>query len=123
MISIFFDLDGTLTDPRDGIVRCIAHALNILGQARRPDSELERFIGPPLHQSFAVLLNSQDKELIARAVEQYRERFASKGMYENSLYPGIVEALAALQKQAAQLYVVTSKPTAFAVPIIEHFGL
>ncbi|MBM4261788.1 MAG: HAD family hydrolase [Deltaproteobacteria bacterium] len=121
--SIFFDLDGTLTDPREGIVRCIAHALEQLGRKSPAEHVLERYIGPPLYESFAALLDTKELGLVNRAVELYRERFALKGMYENTLYSGIIDALNDLQQQKAQLYVVTSKPTVFAVPIVEHFGL
>jgi phosphoglycolate phosphatase len=122
-ISIFFDLDGTLCDPHDGIVRCLQYALEQLGHATPPGEELARYIGPPLHDSFATLLNSSDAQLVKRAVELYRERFASKGMFENTLYAGIPDALRKLKTQHFQLHVVTSKPTAFARQIIGHFGL
>ncbi|MET0500396.1 MAG: HAD-IA family hydrolase [Candidatus Binatia bacterium] len=121
-VSIFFDLDGTLCDPREGIIRCFSHALDALGQARPPEDELARYIGPPLHESFAALLNSGDIALIRRAVELYRQRFVTQGMFENAVYAGMEDALAALQPHV-RLYVVTSKPTVFALQILEHFGL
>lgn len=121
--STFFDLDGTLCDPRDGIVRCLQYALRELGHTQLPDDQLVRYIGPPLYDSFAALLDSNDAELVKRAVELYRERFASKGMFENKLYAGIPDALRKLNTQHFQLHVVTSKPTAFARQIIGHFGL
>jgi phosphoglycolate phosphatase len=120
---IFFDLDGTLTDSREGITRCLRHALQNLGYPSPEDPELERYIGPPLHQNFAVLLQSTDSELIARAVSLYRERFATVGLFENVVYPGIEAALTVLQEQQRRLYVVTSKPTVFAKQILDHFGL
>jgi phosphoglycolate phosphatase len=122
-VYVFFDLDGTLTDPREGIVRCLQYALQSLGYPSPSDSQLERYIGPPLHESFASLLHSSDGELIGQAVTQYRRRFASTGMFENAVYPGIENTLIALQAQPAVLYVVTSKPTVFAMQILEHFGL
>ena len=120
---IFFDLDGTLCDPRTGVVRCLQYALEKLEYTRPPDDQLVRYIGPPLYKSFALLLDANDTTLINRAVELYRERFASTGMFENTLYPGIVDVLAALQVERHQLHVVTSKPTIFARQIIDHFGL
>jgi phosphoglycolate phosphatase len=122
-ISIFFDLDGTLTDPRDGVVRCIAYALEQLGSESPEPSELERYIGPPLYESFAALLNSNDAKLLKRAVELYRERFVSTGMFENTIYAGIPDALQKLKNALYKLVVVTSKPTVFARQIIDHFGL
>jgi len=122
-LSIFFDLDGTLTDPRDGIIRCLKYALHALEYPSPLDEQLDRYIGPPLQESFASLLNSSDVQLIGRAVALYRQRFASTGMFENAVYPGIESALAALRAHNVQLYVTTSKPMVFAVPILERFGL
>lgn len=121
--SILFDLDGTLCDPREGIVHCLQYALGELGIAEPAEDQLVRYIGPPLHESFAALLGATDVELIQRAVGLYRKRFTSKGMFENKLYPGITDALAALKAAHDRLLVVTSKPTIFARQIIAHFGL
>lgn len=122
--AIFFDLDGTLCEPREGIVRCFQYALRELGHTKPPpDDQLLGYIGPPLRDSFATLLNSSDTEFVKRAVELYRERFASKGIFENTLYTGITDVLVALQTDRYQLHVVTSKPTVFARQIIGHFGL
>jgi phosphoglycolate phosphatase len=121
--TILFDLDGTLCDPREGIVRCLQHALRELGHTPPPDDQLPRYIGPPLCESFADLLNSSDAELVKQAVGLYRERFASKGMFENSVYPGINDLLERLHAEHCPLYVVTSKPTVFARRILSHFGL
>jgi phosphoglycolate phosphatase len=121
--SIFFDLDGTLCDPREGIVRCLQHALRELGHTPPPDDQLLGYIGPPLHDSFATLLNSGDTDLAKQAVELYPERFASTGIFENTLYAGILEALEKLKSQHRELHVATSKPTTFAGQIVDHLGL
>ena len=118
--SVFFDLDGTLTDPADGIVRCIRHAFDCLGKPAPQDAELLTWIGPPLLQSFGEHLDTDQAE---SALQHYRERFAQRGMYENSLYSGVLESLAVLKDLSCRLYIVTSKPVAFAVPIAEHFGI
>ncbi len=122
-MHILLDLDGTLTDPRLGIVGCIKHALNSLRVHCPHDDELARYIGPPLQETFSTLLNSTDPARVDEAVALYRERFTVTGLYENTVYPGIAEALAALKAQGAALYVATSKPTVYAVKIIEHFEL
>ncbi len=122
-VSLLFDLDGTLTDPREGIVRCLQYALKELGHGSPPEAQLSRYIGPPLYESFAKLLNCTDATLIDRAVNLYRGRFAEKGIFENNLYPGITDTLSALQAKDYSLYVVTSKPTVFARRIIDHFGV
>src|SRR3989442_12866504 len=122
-VYVFFDLDGTLTDPHEGIVRCLKYALQELRAPSPTDRELEQYIGPPLHASFAALLNSKDAELIGQAVAVYRRRFAAKGLYENVVYPGVEKALLMLQAHDVLLYVVTSKPTVFAKQILTHFAL
>lgn len=122
-MNVLLDLDGTLTDPREGIVGCIKYALNELAHGCPGDSELSRYIGPPLQETFSVLLRSTDPARINTAVALYRARFAVTGMFENSVYPGITEALSDLQELGAVLYVATSKPQAYAVKIVEHFGL
>lgn len=121
-MNILFDLDGTLTDPREGIVACIKHGLSSLGEPSPPDSDLERFIGPPLHDTFARLL-SGDSTRIEAAIRAYRERFATVGMFENAVYSGIPGVLESLGALGAELYVATSKPQVFAERILAHFGL
>ncbi len=121
--SIFFDLDGTISDPRIGIIRCLQYSLKELSHTIPSEDQLLRFIGPPLFDSFATLLDSNDRNLIERAVELYRDRFSSQGMFENSLYPGITDALAALHHERFRLYVVTTKPTVFACRILDYFGI
>jgi phosphoglycolate phosphatase len=121
-MNVLLDLDGTLTDPRDGILSCVRHALAALGAECPSDGELERYIGPPLQASFAALLGS-DSARIAKAIELYRERFSAKGIFENRLYAGIPAALRCLREHGANLFVATSKPTIFAERIVEHFAL
>jgi phosphoglycolate phosphatase len=122
-VNVLFDLDGTLTDPREGILACFKHALEKLQVAAPTDRELEGFIGPPLWESFSTLCGSNDKGVVEQAVALYRERFATKGMFENRIYSGIADALASFQQARVQLFVVTSKARLFAEPIVEYFGL
>jgi phosphoglycolate phosphatase len=119
---VFFDLDGTLTDPTEGITRSVQYALARLGVDEPDRTRLRPFIGPPLHQSF-IRFYGFDEGQSWRAVEAYREYFARQGMYENLLFSGVPELLAELRAAGRTLYVVTSKPTHFAVPIVAHFGL
>lgn len=118
---LIFDLDGTLTDSREGITRCFVHALEQAGVEVPETAELERWIGAPLWDAFAAVLSPQER--VALAVRCFRERYATVGMYENSLYPGIEEALRALQERSEAMFVATSKPTEYADRIIDHFGL
>ncbi len=118
---IIFDLDGTLTDPRQGIGNSIRYALekmNIEGfDGEVPDS----FIGPPLQQSFKELfgLNDRNTEL---AVEYFREYYSTNGLFENHPYPGISELLEELHFSGKQLFIATSKLEKFALQIATHFG-
>ncbi len=121
--AILFDLDGTLTDPREGITRSIAHALERMGIAPPPLEELTFAIGPPLRASLAQLIGDDSPLAVERAIGFYRERFADVGLFENSLYDGIGEALGALAGTGALLIVATSKPGVYARRIVEHFEL
>ena len=120
--AFLFDLDGTLCDSGPGIVLSIRHAMAALGRPLQAGRELNWCVGPPLSESFAKLLETTDKDLVQAALDQYRRRYGSQGVYENELYPGIVDALIALGP-FAPLYVVTSKPTVFAAEIVRHFGI
>lgn len=123
MNTILFDLDGTLTDPREGITRSIAYALERMGRAPPPLDELVFAIGPPLRDSLARLLGTEDRSAVERTLAFYRERFADVGLFENRPYAGIAETLAALEASGATLFVATSKPLVYARRIVEHFGL
>jgi phosphoglycolate phosphatase len=120
VVLVLLDLDGTLTDPYDGITRCVSYALEGLGRPRLGQRELRSFIGPPLQDRFASL--GLDDSEVERAVDLYRERFRDVGLFENRVYDGIPEALAALAAVPVRLALATSKPTLFAQRIVEHFG-
>lgn len=119
-MHIFFDLDGTLTNPKLGITRCIQSALQQLDAPVPHMDELTWCIGPPLHHSFSELLDSERAE---RAVALYRERFADIGWSENEPYDGIHDQLAQLYDAGGTLYVASSKPKVFVERILEHFEL
>lgn len=121
--TILFDLDGTLTDPKPGITRCIQHALTELGHQPPESESLHWCIGPPLRQSFSRLLDSSDTQLLEQAVELYRQRFSTVGLFENRVYKGVPETLAALRRQGHRLFLATAKPRIFAEQILEHFDL
>lgn len=120
---VLLDLDGTLTDPAVGITRSIAHALAGLGRAVPAYAELRRFIGPPLAESFHVLLDTTDESLVGEAIALYRARFAAIGLYENEVCAGIPEVLRALRERGLRLWVATSKPVIYSIEIVRHFGL
>jgi phosphoglycolate phosphatase len=120
--AIYFDLDGTLTDPKPGITRSIQYALQKLDHPTMPtEDELTWCIGPPLRASFVRLLGAETSADLA--VSYYRERFSDVGLYENGVYDGIGEVLTKLGAAGHRLFVATSKPHVFAERIIDHFGL
>jgi phosphoglycolate phosphatase len=122
-LTLFFDLDGTLSDPSEGITRSVQHALQCLGRPYPGKSELQYYIGPPLRWTFPRLLGTDDNDLVETAIGYYRERYETIGLFENEVYPGVPELLQQLHHDGYPLYVVTSKPTVYADRIIEHFGL
>lgn len=123
-MNILFDLDGTLTDSRPGIVACLRHALERIGVEAPADADFQRYIGPPLRNTFAELLQAEhDAACVAAAIDAYRERFSAAGMFENSVYDSIPAALDELRARGARLFVATSKPRVFAQRILEHFAL
>ncbi|MES1149858.1 MAG: HAD family hydrolase [Bradyrhizobium guangdongense] len=121
MHTIYFDLDGTLTDPKPGITRSIQYALKKLDQPVPTEDELTWCIGPPLRASFVRLLGGDHSA--DHAVSFYRERFSDVGLYENGVYDGIGDVLTKLCTSGHRLFVATSKPHVFAERIIDHFGL
>ena len=119
---ILFDLEGTLTDHKLGITRCVQYALRKFGIEEPDQDKLEPFIGPPLLDSFQEFYGF-DEEKGWQAVAYYRERFSAKGLFENEVYPGIALMLAKLQEAGCHLAVASSKPEVFVKEILEHFKL
>ena len=121
MNTILFDLDGTLTDPALGITNAVSYALKHYGIDEYYQNLL-RFIGPPLVDSFMEYYGF-DQEKAQEAIVYYREYFSDKGMYENEVYDGMENLLAALKDEGYILAVATSKPEEFAKKILDHFHL
>ena len=119
---LFFDLDGTLTDPALGITNSFKHALKCFGLEIPKYEKLCSFIGPPLVDTFRTQFGFSE-EKAALGVVKYREYFAEKGLLENAVYPGIPDLLSTLKDAGKKLVVATSKPEEYSVKIIEHFGL
>jgi phosphoglycolate phosphatase len=120
--NALFDLDGTLTDPGDGFVNCISHALSKLKCLAHTPAEIRRYVGPPLEETLGKLLGG-DVTKVSAAVALYRERYGTVGYLENAVYPDVRETLEELKRGGIVLFVVTSKPTVFANRILDHFGL
>jgi len=122
MKYILLDLDGTITNPAEGITRCFEYALNHFGIEVEDRADLEQFIGPPLRKSFMDGFGF-DEEKAELAVAKYRERFLPTGMYENVVYDGMEQALQSLKQAGKVLIVATSKPEHMAKKILAHFHL
>lgn len=118
--QLYFDLDGTLTDPYEGISRCILYALDELGFPHPGDDFLYDCIGPPLYDTFPRLVG---KDLTLRAIDLYRQRFNDVGWQENVPYAGIQDALEKICSMGHTLFVATSKPRDQAQRIVDHFGM
>lgn len=120
--TLFWDLDGTLTDPYEGITRSIVYALRFFHIEVSDRTSLCPFIGPPLKDSFMRFYGFSAAEADL-AVSHYREYFSDKGWCENVVYPGIPALLRALQEAGKRHVLATSKPEVFAERILLHFGL
>ena len=120
--AILFDLDGTLTESGEGITKCVQYALEKLG---RPESDLEKlkvFIGPPLMEQFMKYAD-MDEATARKAVEYYRERYSTTGIFENRPYPGVEKMLQELRRKKYLLAVASSKPEYYVKQILDYFNL
>src|SRR3954451_15336412 len=121
--AVLFDLDGVLVDSRDAITGCINHALAAHGFAEHAPAALHRFIGPPLAVAFSDLTGERaDSEMVVSCVAAYRARYASASLSETTVVPGIADALGEVGRHR-RLAVATSKPLAFAEPLLASLGL
>ncbi|QJA09760.1 HAD family hydrolase [Romboutsia sp. CE17] len=118
---ILFDLDGTLTDPKEGITKSFQYALKHFG-IEEDLANLEKFIGPPLHDSFRDDYNFSEEE-VEEAVTKFREYFAQNGIFENKIFSGVKEVLEYLHSNNKRILLATSKPTIFAEKILKHFEI
>lgn len=119
---ILFDLDGTLTDPKEGITRSVAYALDKYGIKVDDLDTLLPFIGPPLLDSFHRFYGFGDRQS-HEALMFYREYFSKKGIFENALYDGVPQLLEKLRRRGKVVILATSKPEQYARQILEHFGI
>lgn len=120
--TVLFDLDGTLTDPAEGITNSVAYALERYGIRVEDKKSLYSFIGPPLNDSFMQYYGFSPEKAM-EAIGVYREYFRDRGIFENEVYEGIPELLDRIKKSGRKIVLATSKPEEFAVRILEHFDL
>ncbi|MDE6744870.1 MAG: HAD hydrolase-like protein [Lachnospiraceae bacterium] len=119
---VLFDLDGTLTDPKEGICRSVQYALHQMDIEEPDIDKLEPFIGPPLEDSFMEFYH-MSKADAEKAIAHYRERFSSIGLFENMVYDGIPQMLKRVKEAGCYLAVASSKPEVFVKRILKHFHL
>lgn len=117
----FFDLDGTLTDSGEGIVNSVIYALKLQNWDIPDETILRRFIGPPLIDSFQELTHMNEQQA-RQAIQDYRARYSTIGLFENRAYDGIVDMLADLKRAGKRSFMVTSKPEEYSIRIAERFG-
>ena len=120
-MDILVDLDGTLIDPKPGLIGSVQYALRKLGLAVPPAEELLWLIGPPFRVSFPKLFGRPD--LTEEAIGHYRESYVSGAMFDAIVYDGVADALDRLRVAGCRLFVATAKPHYYARPILEHFDL
>lgn len=118
---IFFDLDGTLTDSKTGILNCLRYAIEKMGKPVPPEETLLKFIGPPLQDSYAEHCGFTPEE-VARGIALFRERYTPIGKFENAAAPGMPELCARLKDRGFVLALASSKPEEMCVPICQKFG-
>lgn len=119
---ILFDLDGTLTDPREGITKSVQYALSHMGIEEPDLKKLEPFIGPPLIDSFMEYYGFSLEEA-RKATDFYRENFSVKGIFQNELFDGVPQMLQSLKENGRVVAIASSKPEPFVEQILEHFDI
>lgn len=122
-MNILYDLDGTISDPIEGIGNCLNYALKKLGCKEREIESLSKYIGPSLSVAFSNLLKTKDEDELAEAIRFYRERYIPIGFKENTLYPKIDQILAAANDCGIRQFIATSKRKDIAESVINHFEL
>lgn len=120
---ILFDLDGTITDSKEGIINSLRYAFDKIGEPQPDEDFLMTFLGPPLMDSFTHTMG-YEKEKADRALAYFRERFQPLGIYENRLFPGIDQLLHALsQQKSIKVYLATAKPLPSAITVLKYFKI
>lgn len=119
--TFVFDLDGTLSDPIEGIANSINYSLAEHGFARIPTADISAYIGPPMDHIFGELTQSSDASLIDACIATYRDRYARIGYAENHKYEGIDRLLIHLRQSGHAMGICTSKRRDFAQKVVSLF--
>lgn len=119
---LLFDLDGTITDSMPGITNSFAYALQHMGISGEDKNSLRKCVGPPLRDSFMEYYGFSEEEAV-EGIRLYREYYAEKGIFENSVYTGIPQLLKACREDGKKIILATSKPQHYAEQILDYFDL
>ena len=122
LINILFDLDGTISDSREGVIGCFQHTLKELTGLYIEEFAIMKLIGIPIRTIFSELLQTDDEQLITRAISVYRDKYAEIGITGNRVYPGIAELLSTLQEKSYCIFIVTMKNKLDSEKVIRHLG-
>ncbi|MHB0998524.1 MAG: HAD-IA family hydrolase [Armatimonadota bacterium] len=123
MTHLIFDLDGTLTDPKEGMIESYNHVLKKFNLPMHESGFLERHIGPPIEEVFRELLDTENTDIINQAIICYRERYILQGYLENHVYDGIVEFLQDCKASDYRMFIATSKRQDIANMVLTRFQL
>lgn len=121
--NIIFDFDGTLIDSRPGVVKTLKKVVRELAAQEITEQEIVQLIGAPLAQIISILLNTDDKALIKKGSNLFKEHYSKEGLYQNFVYPGIEEMLESLKNQSRQLFVISNKIELFMDRILKQRNL
>ena len=121
--NILFDLDGTITDPCEGITNSYLYAVNKLNLTDENPGSIKNYIGAPLHSYFELKHGFQKHDELMKGVNYYREYYGERGMFECRLYDGISSLIEQLYASGKSVFSVTSKPAFYAEKILQHFDL
>lgn len=119
--AVLFDLDGTLTNPAEGITGAFRHAVASVGHPADDELDLTWIIGPAVRDNldrYGVPQEHHDA-----VVKTFRARMTEVGLFQATVIAGITEVLTALQAAGVRLALATAKPTYQAETSLEHFDL
>lgn len=120
--TVFFDLDGTLTDSKEGILNALHYSFTQMHYPLPDQDTLMKFIGPAIPDSLRQFTTMTDAATIHEFIATFQVYYAKQGWSENKRFPGILQMLQALQQADYQVAVATAKPEKFSVKICDHFG-
>lgn len=120
--TVIFDLDGTLSDSKEGITKSVQYALSKMGIIEEDLTDLEHFVGPPMVEQYKISYGMSDEEAF-KTLEYYRERYVPIGIYETSKYPGVVEILTKIKNSGRFIGLATSKPENMAIEVLKYLEI